>query len=207
MSLREKYLKGRIAIVFNPQNRVNWDSITDFLPLLLLSGLWFIGKLLSREEEEQTPPPSSKGPKASTDSRKGLSIEEEIRRKIIERQENASLSPDLETLRGAREGEKSHSLPAGPTLQERLAEQRSQLRETEARIAKVVQKAKGNSTPSSSLTLSSKQVKRGKVIALHQPSGLRRAIIYNELLSAPISLRKIDGSFAPLWRNNSPLKP
>jgi len=187
---------------------MDWKNITEALPLILVLLVWIISRVFGKKEDDEQPQ-NAEPVVQEAHQEEAIAIEEEIRRKIAQRQEEAQ--------RPFEQAQTPLPETAAPLMQqnadtgnswweEQLRNKRRQLRDsqeaaTQARqqLAKTASSSKktysSRSTRSQQIRSSSVYKATDKLPLLKNPQTLRQAFLYAEILGPPPGLRKSERSF------------
>lgn len=181
------------------------DNISDYIIPIALAIIWIVGKVMgSKEEEADTPPPAS--PRPHPESRTE-DIQEEIRRKIAERQPEAHERPAPLPPPHPFEGEHqqhSHSQMAEPAEQpqvsyeEQLEEQQARLLAAQAQVQRVREEtAAARQTrplmppPSGARPALATDcpIRQYVIDSVQDPNAARKAFVLQQVIGPPVAFR------------------
>ena len=193
------------------------DNILEILVPLIFAAIYFFGNMFGKSGEDESAPPRQPRRSAPEGGRgdaaeRQRNIQEEIRRKIMERRRAAgSPAPSAAPVQREQQGPPP-LVPANRRVEEdtdsssfswgksddaydtRMQAQLKRIEETKRRAEKLKQEAANQSKSVDEPT--KKEPKSGRYFTgsvrrdLRNPNAARVAFIYGEVLSKPISLRK-----------------
>ena len=130
---------------------MNWDQIKEFLPLLIFLALWLLGQAFGKKTDPEDAPTAPEVDEQA-DNDPHSTVEEDIRRKIAERQREGSQNsaqPDQHTAYRPAAQEPASPQPMHPE-KNLFAEQKRRLEETQASV-RLLQKQLAQSSTAQSV--------------------------------------------------------
>lgn len=183
---------------------MDWKDIKEALPIVLVALVWIMSQLFGKKEKDEEP--KSFEPVTQDSSQEDvIFVEEEIRRKIAQRQENASKEAEVTPLNEPVLSMNQEVEPEVemPSWQKQLHEKEHHLAASKKAMELAYQQAKKTTSSYSKkppaqpsvLQTAMSSSSMNKLPLLKEPQMLRQAFLYAEVLGPPLGARKGQNSF------------
>jgi hypothetical protein len=166
------------------------DNILEILIPLIFAAIYFFGNMFSGKSDGDSAP-STPGGRQEEDPdviERQRKIQEEIRRKTAERRGGEGTRSPLDAPSSSPAA--SQTQPPLATYESQIQERLQRIEATERRAEKLKQQVRITQT-NSTFAQNQSRISRGSARAsLRNPSAVRTAFIYGEILGQPISQRR-----------------